>query len=100
MGKTGALNVVTDTDRIAAEELRALLADVSGFWHVPGDDGPLCRALARHRERSELQLLERMGRPAAWSATPERLTVSSIDQGAPGAFENRLRRPRSSAIGR
>lgn len=100
MRKTGVMNVVTDADRVAAEELRALLADVSGFWHVPGDDGPLCLALARHRERSELQLLERMGRQAAWSATTERLTVSSIDQGTPGGFENRMRRPRSSAIGR
>lgn len=51
---------VTDVDRRAAEELRALLADVSGFWHVPGDDGPLCVAMARHREMCELRLLQSM----------------------------------------
>jgi hypothetical protein len=52
---------VTDADRKAAEELRVLLADVSGFWHVPGDMGPICVAMARHREASERQLLGRTG---------------------------------------
>jgi hypothetical protein len=33
---------------------------VSGFWHVPGDEGPLCVALARHRQACELRLLQNM----------------------------------------
>lgn len=52
--------IITASDRQAAEELRALLADLSGFWHVAGDDGPLCQALARHRAESELRLLEKL----------------------------------------
>jgi len=51
---------VTEADRKAAEELRAVLADASGFWHLPDDDGPLCIALARHRQRTERHLLTRL----------------------------------------
>lgn len=49
---------ITDADRQAAEELRVALADVSGFWHLPGDIGPICAALARHRANTERQILE------------------------------------------
>jgi hypothetical protein len=52
---------VTDADRRAAEELRVLLADLSGFWHAPGDLGPICVAMARHREICERQLLAKLG---------------------------------------
>lgn len=54
------MNGVTEVDRKAAEELRAILADMSGFWFEPGDTGPLCAALARHREACELQLLDKL----------------------------------------
>jgi len=55
---------VTDADRKAAGELRAILADLSGFWHRPDDDGPLCMALAKHREQVETQLLEKVSSTA------------------------------------
>ena len=51
---------VTASDRQAAEDLRIFLADQSGFWHVAGDDGPLCQALARHREETEKRLLQKL----------------------------------------
>ena len=90
---------VTDADRKAAEELRAVLADVSGFWHLPGDDGPLCVALAQHRERTELQLLARMGRTSMRATYADR--AMSGGEASAGAFEsNRLRRTRSGAMGR
>lgn len=50
---------ITDVDRAAAEELRVLLADISGFWHRAGDDSPLCIALARHRADAERRLMEK-----------------------------------------
>ncbi|WP_159865195.1 hypothetical protein [Novosphingobium sp. 9U] len=52
---------MTDADRAAAEELRAALADISGFWHTPGDLSPICVAMARHRETVERQQLAVMG---------------------------------------
>lgn len=54
------MNGVTEADRKAAAELRELLADMCGFWFNPSDNGPLCAALARHREACELQLLEKL----------------------------------------
>lgn len=51
---------VTDADRRAAQELRVILADISGFWHQPGDENPLCIALARHRLAAEEKLLEKL----------------------------------------
>lgn len=47
---------ITDADREAADTLRVILADISGFWHKPGDESPLCLALARHREQAEARL--------------------------------------------
>jgi hypothetical protein len=52
--------VITDCDRQAAEKLRVILADLTGFWHQPGDDGPLCQALSRHREECERRLLDNL----------------------------------------
>lgn len=51
---------ITDGDRKAAEELRVVLADISGFWHIPGDEGPICTALARYRIECEQQLLDKI----------------------------------------
>lgn len=83
---------VNDADRKAAEELRAALAGVSGFWHVPGDDGLLCLALARHREQSELQLLEKM------SLSSIRTGPDRASEGLAPNFEARIRQPRASAF--
>ena len=51
---------ITDADREAARLLREHLADLSGFWHLEGDDGPLCQALARHRIDAEQRLAEKL----------------------------------------
>ena len=62
---------VTDADREAAQALRVVLADASGFWHRFDDDSPLCQALVRHRLETERRLAEevrrevRILRPAA-----------------------------------
>lgn len=87
---------ITEADRKAAEELRAVLADVSGFWHLPGDNGPLCVALAQHRERTELQLLRRM------SGTELRATYSDRTRGSGegAAFDKSVSRSRSQAMSR
>ncbi|MBB3939764.1 hypothetical protein GGR39_001404 [Novosphingobium fluoreni] len=61
---------VTETDRRAAEDLRAHLADLTGFWHAPGDLSPICLALAAHREMAE----------AAAVATLPRADVVSMAQ--------------------
>lgn len=78
------MHAVTDADREAAEELRVLLADASGFWHTHGDTGPICMALARHRELAEQRLLEKMEQaaPRPWVvslAPPARETVTVRD---------------------
>ncbi|MBB4858906.1 hypothetical protein HNO88_002232 [Novosphingobium chloroacetimidivorans] len=93
------MHAVTDADREAAEELRVLLAEVSGFWHTHGDTGPICMALARHRELAERRLLENMEQPA------QRPSVISVLQPARepavGVREAPLRRQvRSVAIDR
>jgi hypothetical protein len=88
------MHTVTDADREAAEELRGLLADASGFWHAPGDAGPLCTALARHRERCERELLARMELLAARKASPP-MAVALLPAPAPNR-ELRMRRPASS----
>lgn len=51
---------ITDADRSAAQELRVILADICGFWHQPGDDSPLCLALARHRQAAEERMLDKL----------------------------------------
>jgi hypothetical protein len=51
---------ITDADREAANALREILADVSGFWHNGGDESALCRALARHRAEAEERLMEKL----------------------------------------
>jgi hypothetical protein len=88
---------VLDTDRKAAEELRAALADLSGFWFAPTDTGPLCTALAQHRQRPELQSLARMAQSPLRSGPAER---SALGDHQPQAFDSRMRRPRVSAAGR
>lgn len=54
------MQAITDADRAAAQALREALADVCGFWFRPGDDGPLCQALARHRIDAEQRLVDRL----------------------------------------
>lgn len=51
---------ITEADREAANALRAILADICGFWHSPGDDSPLCLALARHRVEAEQRTAEKL----------------------------------------
>lgn len=51
---------ITDADRHAAQELRVILADISGFWHLPGEESPLLLALARHRQAAEQQMMEKL----------------------------------------
>lgn len=51
---------ITDADREAANALREILADLSGFWYHTGDEGPLCQALARHRARAERRLIDKL----------------------------------------
>lgn len=63
---------ISKADREAAEMLRVILADVSGFWHKPGDDGPLCIALARHRIQAEQRLVEKR------NTTPSIRTLSAM----------------------
>lgn len=75
---------ITDADREAAEDLRVLLADASGFWHNPGDEGPLCIALARHRLEAERRIAEALLPIRPVTAVPrDRLAFSRA---------NRLRR--------
>lgn len=51
---------INDADREAANALRAVLADICGFWHKGDDDSPLCLALARHREEAETRLANKL----------------------------------------
>jgi len=73
------MDAISDIDRQAAEELRVVLAELSGFWHLPGDAGPLCAALARHRAQAERRLLESLA-PATANAS-----ARSPEKEAPGA---------------
>lgn len=54
------MNAITDADREAARILREALADISGFWHLPGDDSPIVAALARHRSEAEQRLADKL----------------------------------------
>ena len=51
---------ITDADRRAAEELRILLADASGFWLKPGDDTALCALVVRLRMECEQRLIDKL----------------------------------------
>jgi hypothetical protein len=51
---------VTDHDRRIAEELRALFADMSGFWLKPGDESPLSQAIARYRIECEQRMIDKL----------------------------------------
>lgn len=51
---------ITDADRLAAQNLRVILADVCGFWHQLDDESPLCQALARHRQEAEARLMDKL----------------------------------------
>lgn len=53
-------HTITDQDRRAAEELRALFADASGLWIKPGDDSALSDFIVRHRLECERQMIESM----------------------------------------
>jgi hypothetical protein len=76
--------VTTDYDRQAAEELRVTLANLTGFWHKPGDDGPICQALSRFREECERRLLDKL---LPWtggdSSSPDQATVTFENRPAP-----------------
>ena len=54
------MNQIIDADREAAQILRILLADISGFWFKTDDDGPLCAALARHRIDAEQRVARKL----------------------------------------
>jgi len=73
---------IIDADREAAEALRVLLAGICGFWHKPGDDGPLCIALARHRIEAERRSADRM-RPIKPAPMPPRETLDFRRLAAP-----------------
>ena len=93
------MNAVTDVDRKAAEDLRELLADISGFWFKPGDLGPLCAALARHREQCEAHLLEKMAHCGVRVAPAERSSFVP-EPTVTTPFDPRQQRPRSVALRR
>lgn len=89
---------VTEIDRKAAEELRAVLADMSGFWFAPGDTGPLCAALARHRAQTEAHLLEKIHRSAVRLAPTDRLSTPGNDETSLPAYEAQRRQQRPAAM--
>jgi hypothetical protein len=75
---------ITDADREAANALRVILADICGFWHKPGDDSPLCIALARHREEAETRLAAKITRiTVARAAPPDELGFTRSPRAAP-----------------
>ena len=63
---------ITDADREAAGALREALADLTGFWFRPGDDSPLCQALARHRSEAEQRLAGKLAPFTANHSPPRR----------------------------
>jgi len=81
---------IIDADREAAKALRAILADICGFWHKPGDDSPLCLARARHRVEAEQRTAEKLAPIALTMAAPRK--AFEIDRPDP-----RPRRPRRLA---
>jgi len=86
------MSAVTEIDRKAAEELRILLADISGFWFLPGDTGPIAAALARHRETCELSLLEKISHSSVRSISSERITADRKGTDIPLTYEHRYAR--------
>ncbi len=71
---------ITDADRQAAEALRVVLANITGFWHKPGDDSPICQAMARHREDAEIRLAQEIAEQKqrdAWVVTERSLYQAS-----------------------
>jgi hypothetical protein len=89
------MSAVMDIDRKAAEELRVLLADVSGFWFSPADTGPLVAAFARHRETCELKLLEKISHSSVRALPAERMQPEV----AP-AYDSRMVRQRPLLVSR
>jgi len=81
---------ITDDDREAANALRVVLADICGFWHKPGDDSPLCLALARHRLEAERRTGEKLT-PITLALAPAHLPIET------GRAHARPRRPRRLA---
>jgi hypothetical protein len=90
------MSAVTEADRRAAEDLRVLLADISGFWFSPDDTAPLCAALARHRETSELKLLEKIAHSSVRALPAERMPAAEI--ASPAGYDARTPRPRPIAV--
>lgn len=86
------MSAVTEIDRKAAEDLRVLLADMSGFWFPPGDTGPIAAALAQHRETCELNLLEKIRNSTVRSTPGDRIIAERKSIDMPAAYENRYPR--------
>lgn len=77
------MHAITEADREAANLLREILADISGFWHHTGDDSPLCQALMRHRIEAEQRLADKLApfvtlAPAAKEASRSGQTGRSL----------------------
>lgn len=72
-------NNITEADREAAQLLRDVLADISGFWHKVDDDSALCIALAHHRSKAEKRMLAQTIRAERCGKGPDdRFAASSL----------------------
>lgn len=91
------MDAISDIDRQAAEDLRAVLAELSGFWFPPGDAGPLCAAFARHRRLVEHRLRESLAdaegfapeKMAPGAGVSGRLSFQSREKDRGSTFERR-----------
>jgi hypothetical protein len=68
---------ITAADREAAKTLREALAEVSDFWHCPGDEGILCQVLAAHRIQAERRLFEQLAGSLVVSTSEPNLKLSN-----------------------
>ena len=82
---------INDSDRRAAEEFRALFADVSGFWLKPGDDTALYALVARHRAECEQRVIEKLN-PLASPPQVTRQEDSAVSPIRPYIRQNALPR--------
>lgn len=84
-----AMTRITDADRAAAQELRVILADICGFWHQPGDNSPICLALARHRQAAEARTMNKLVPlfPAPASAAEADLSLRPAARPSRGAIK-------------
>ncbi|HEX7882963.1 MAG TPA: hypothetical protein VF499_09515 [Afipia sp.] len=75
------MHAITEADREAAKALREILAEISGFWHKSGDDGPLCQALARHRSEGEQRFADKLA-PFLTLSPPGKGVLGSLHSAA------------------